>query len=280
MESNKTTTPLLSVITVCYNAEKTIKHVLDSVLAQTFDNFEYVIWDGGSTDATNRIIESYLPRFEARKIPLLHLIRQDEGIYDAMNKATACCRGTWLNFMNADDRFYQENVLADIFSHSAYENYDILYGDALEWELGDYYVYEKSLQNIRRKMPFNHQASFIRKTVMEKYPYDTALKIGADYNFVCCVYTAGCRFLELPHIVCVISKEGVSSVDLVNKFIEVCAIHKRYDMFEMTDKEYARKLRMQKVKQFGMDYFPKWLKNLIRLLQRLIRGQTKKKPKA
>lgn len=280
MESNNKTAPLVSVITVCYNAEKTIEHVLASVLAQTFDNFEYVIWDGGSTDATNRIIESYQPRFEARKIPLLHLIRQDEGIYDAMNQATGCCRGTWLNFMNADDRFYNENVLADIFSHSAYEDYDILYGDALEWELGDYYVYEKSLQNIRRKMPFNHQASFIRKTVMEKYPYDTALKIGADYNFVCCAYTAGCRFLELPHIVCVISKEGLSSVDLVNKFIEVCTIHKRYGMFEMTDKEYARRLRMQKVKQFGMDYFPKWLKNLIRRLQRLTRGQTQKKPKA
>lgn len=72
--------PLVSVVTVCYNGEKSIKRVLDSVLCQKFDNFEYIIKDGGSTDRTKEIIEGYKRKFKKRGIPLTYVSKKDEGI--------------------------------------------------------------------------------------------------------------------------------------------------------------------------------------------------------
>lgn len=90
----------LTIVTVCYNADKTISQTIESVLAQTSADYEYLIIDGGSADATLEIIESYRPRFQS---PITVISEPDDGIYDAMNKALSYARGRYVWFVNADD---------------------------------------------------------------------------------------------------------------------------------------------------------------------------------
>ncbi|RKJ45381.1 glycosyltransferase [bacterium 1XD42-8] len=265
--------PLVSVVTVCYNEEKSIKRVLESVLCQRYDNFEYIIKDGGSTDRTNEIIECYKKKFKKRGIPFKYVSKKDGGIYDAMNKAVSLCQGEWVQFMNGDDRFYNQYVLSNVFSGKDYEGADILYGDALEQEFGQYYYYPKRMKEIESRMPFSHQSSFVRRKVLETYPFHTSYKIGSDYDFLLTAYKAGLSFQDVNCIVSVVAKEGVSTVNLYDTFVESMEIRKKHGIFLMTDKEYKRALIFVRLKQIGMDYFPKWLKFSIRKVQRIMRGQ-------
>lgn len=268
--SSRTT---VSIVTVCYNAEKTIEHVLESVLSQTYQDFEYVIKDGGSTDKTMQMIDRYRERFLQRGIPFVVESEKDDGIYDAMNQAVKLCSGTWINFMNADDRFYNANVLEHIFGQNEYETSHILYGDTLEVEFGEYYYYCKNLDLITKRMPFSHQSTFAKRDVLLEYPFNLQYRIAADYDFLLTTYQAGLTFTDVNTIVSVVEKEGVSSLSLYDSFVQAVELHKNHGIVNFTERQYKRKVRYAKIKQFGMDYFPNWLKYFIRRIQRFLRKQ-------
>ncbi len=97
--------PLVSVVTVCFNAEKTIRRTIDSVLAQTYPNLEYLVVDGDSTDGTLAILRSYEGRLSFSSEP-------DRGMYDAMNKGIRRVRGKWIHLVNADDWYATPDALA------------------------------------------------------------------------------------------------------------------------------------------------------------------------
>lgn len=271
--SKKQERPVVSVVTVCYNAQATIEHVLESVLSQDYGKFEYVIKDGGSTDGTLQKIQAYQEKFLARGISMYVISEPDKGIYDAMNQAVRLCSGIWIIFMNADDKFHNGTVLSDIFENNMYMDSDILYGDTLECEFGEYYYYMKDLGVIERRMPFSHQSTFARREVLLKYPFDLKYRLGADYDFLLTAYQAGLVFTDVQVIVSVIAKEGASSVGLYDSFTEAAALHKAHGISNFTEKELKHKLRYAKLKQFGMDHFPAWLKYLIRKVQRVMRKQ-------
>ena len=102
----------VSIITVCFNPGGEIIKTIESVLAQDFTDFEYVIEDGSSTDGTENVINAYRKKFEKRGIPLLYFSESDSGIYDAMNQAAGFALGDYVLFLNAGDRFYDEKVLS------------------------------------------------------------------------------------------------------------------------------------------------------------------------
>ena len=101
---------IISIITVSYNAVKSIERTILSVINQKYANFEYIIIDGGSTDGTIDIIKKYQNNIN------LWISEPDKGIYDAMNKGIEKARGKWLNFMNAGDTFTNNDVLNNIFN--------------------------------------------------------------------------------------------------------------------------------------------------------------------
>jgi len=113
----------ISLITVVYNAQNTINTCIDSVLRQKFNNIQYIIIDGGSTDDTLKIINSY-----KEKINLL-VSEPDNGIYDAMNKGIQLATGDIIGTLNADDYLADENVLGEVSMAFASQQFDILYGD-------------------------------------------------------------------------------------------------------------------------------------------------------
>ena len=123
--------PLVSIITVCFNAERSIRMTMDSVLEQTYPFLEYILIDGGSSDRTLSLIEEMKPLFEAKGIRLVVVSEPDRGIYDAMNKGLSYSKGDWINFMNAGDRFADSQVLEDLFKTDIQPSEQVIYGDTI-----------------------------------------------------------------------------------------------------------------------------------------------------
>ena len=114
---------IISIITVCFNAEPTIERCILSVINQSFSNIEYIIIDGGSTDNTLNIIDKY-----RHKIKIV-VSEADNGIYDAMNKGIKIAKGEIVGMLNADDFFADENILLNVAKAFKLNNPDVLYGD-------------------------------------------------------------------------------------------------------------------------------------------------------
>ena len=93
----------VSIITVSYNSSKTIKETIESVLNQSYQNFEYILVDGNSTDGTVEIIKSYEQKFKEKGIAFKWKSEDDTGIYDAWNKGVKMADGTWIAFLGSDD---------------------------------------------------------------------------------------------------------------------------------------------------------------------------------
>jgi glycosyltransferase involved in cell wall biosynthesis len=174
--------PTLSVITVVYNNVADIGRTLLSVLNQTYQQIEYIVIDGGSTDGTLEIINTYKNR-------IAKLVTEpDKGIYDAMNKGLALATGDYVIFMNSGDEFYANDTVGKVFATA--DGADIYYG---ETEMVN--AQRQSLGRRRHQAPakFNwrsfkygmsvsHQAIYIRRALTQ--PYDPAYQLSADIDWI------------------------------------------------------------------------------------------------
>jgi glycosyltransferase involved in cell wall biosynthesis len=113
----------VSLITVTYNAESTIERCIRSVIAQNYQNIEYIVIDGASTDSTLQIINRY-----AQNIQII-ISEPDKGMYDALNKGIKLATGDITGILNADDYFASDDILADVATAFMHTNTDILYGN-------------------------------------------------------------------------------------------------------------------------------------------------------
>lgn len=170
--------PVVSIITVVFNAESYVKKTIESVLSQTYQDLEYVIIDGGSSDGTIEVIKSFGDR-------IIWVSEKDSGIYDAMNKGLKLAKGKWVNFLNGGDYFYDSLVLTKIFSDAYLENYNFIYGDSINVR-GESQQYisatEVSRSSLRYSSGLCHQAVFVRKEFAINY--DLNFKYKAEYNWI------------------------------------------------------------------------------------------------
>ncbi|MBR0164454.1 MAG: glycosyltransferase [Lachnospiraceae bacterium] len=123
--ASATQAPFFSIITVCYNSEKTIRDTLESVAAQTVRDFEYLIIDGGSSDATLDIVRSYEDRLP--KDSLTVVSEPDNGVYDAMNKGISYAKGKLVGIINSDD-WYEKDTLEKVQNAYQGNRYEVIYG--------------------------------------------------------------------------------------------------------------------------------------------------------
>ena len=168
--------PLITVITVCYNAGSIIEKTILSVINQTYPNIEYIVIDGGSSDNTLDIIKKYVDKIH------YWISEPDKGIYDAMNKGIQKATGEWINFMNCGDSFYSTTTIEETFKLSNPKS-DIIYGDInLLYEFGNFTRLATKTTE-KNYMPFYHQASFSRRTLLQESLFNLKYKICADKNF-------------------------------------------------------------------------------------------------
>lgn len=174
--------PVLSVITVCYRAKEDVRTTMDSILSQTWKQFEYLVIDGGSDDGTVSLLEQYSPVFSKEGIPFRYVSEPDRGIYDAMNKGTRMAEGQWLLFLNAGDLLAATNVLERIFRTPS--EAQIIYGDTLCVYQGRTKLYPAlPPERLAFEMAFCHQSAFIRRELLLEEPYDISYRVCADHRF-------------------------------------------------------------------------------------------------
>ena len=201
-----------SIITVCLNAEQEIGNTIQSVLDQTYPDFEYLIKDGGSTDQTIRIAESFGPKFAERGIPFRVLSQPDTGIYDAMNQAVSETHGQWINFMNAGDWFADNNILELVQKSGCLEDSDVVYGDRI-LRKQNRFCFDKAypLEEMRIGLPFGHQSSFVRRDFLVEKTFSLRYPICSDFHFFLQLYRENKKFTYFPEAISIYDVNGVSS---------------------------------------------------------------------
>lgn len=158
----------ITIITVCYNAEKEIERTIRSVLNQSYCDMEYIIVDGGSKDDTIKKVKHIVKEYPARSVVIIS--EPDNGIYDAMNKGIKHASGEWINMMNAGDTFADNNVLYNIFKKEIPENIKFIYSDFYKLtSFGKYFRVHKECNEHTRSLV--HQSTIYKKELHEIYGY-------------------------------------------------------------------------------------------------------------
>lgn len=263
--SNTNDLPLVSVVTVCFNAEEEIEETVISILEQTYQNIELIIKDGESKDNTLNIIKKLVKKYPRKKIIVDS--SPDNGIYDAMNIAVGRAVGEWVLFMNAGDKFYTKNVVGDIFRDQI--DADVVYGHAIVKDSFGVSVWEGNEIIIEDKMPFCHQACFIRSNIVKQYLFDTQYRIAADYNLLLSVYLDGYSFFNSHKIIATFSLDGVSSTDYVaalNEKVSVKISHGCLPSSYKTSFRYKMQKNMAIIKKMIDKYCPHILYGFLRNL--------------
>jgi len=216
--------PKISVITVCFNAEKYIEQTIKSVLDQKNCDIEYIVIDGASTDKTLNIIRQYESKITK------WISEPDKGIADAMNKGIKLATGDYLMFLNADDYFQTSDALAIATSYME-ESKDIYIYDT---------IFLKKEGGIRRhsgafgkRINFKgicHQGVFCKKDLFEKIgSFNTSFKVCMDYDFFMRAYRYGATGQYIDEILSVMRDGGISSrrdwVSLKQRFAEEKRVH-------------------------------------------------------
>lgn len=191
----------VSVITILFNSVSTVERTIKSVLGQTYENVEFIVIDGQSTDGSIEILNRYRD-----KIDIL-LIEPDDGIYEAMNKGIDLATGEWICFMNSNDYFFNSNVIKDIFSSE--QDADIVYGYCIDPDTGES-VKPLSLDEFWRRIPINHQSAFIKSRYYKERPYEVKYRISSIYDFLYFWYRNGLKFKYIDMPVAVYDMKGIS----------------------------------------------------------------------
>lgn len=197
-----------SIITVNYNNKEGLRRTIDSVVSQTFRDFEFIVIDGGSTDGSADVLREY-----DKKITYW-VSEKDSGIYNGMNKGIAKATGDYLNFMNSGDCFYDADVLQRLSTY--HTDADIIVGR-------DYHYSEEKQQGHASIQPsrvtmihffvatLDHQSSFIKRDLFRGSPYREDYRLVSDWIFFTeKVVSEGKRVHFVPDIVCRREEGGIS----------------------------------------------------------------------
>lgn len=197
--------PKLSIITINLNNLQGLQKTMESVFAQTFTDYEYIIIDGGSTDGSKEYIEQHAEKMA------YWVSENDGGIFNAMNKGIRKCKGEYLLFLNSGDYLLDSTVTSDVFNHALKS--DIIYGNVI-WKPilynGNYpsiLTFEHFLNNT-----IPHQGSFIKKGLFNLVGrYEEEYSVNSDWNFfVLAIFKFNCSYKHIDKIISVCDTDGIS----------------------------------------------------------------------
>ena len=213
----------ISVITATYNSGKTLRDTIESVLRQSYTDYEYIVKDGGSKDDTLDIVKEYTPQFGDR---LKIVSEPDKGIYDAMNKGIQMATGDVIGILNSDDFYTSADALQVIADTFANNDIDATYGDihfVNDDDLSKCVRYYSSAIFRRSFMRFGlmpaHPSFYCKKAVYEKYgSFDTSYKVAADFeNLLRIIYVGNIKTKYIPKDFVTMRTGGASTAGLSSR---------------------------------------------------------------
>lgn len=174
--------PTFSIIVPALNAATTLGACLESVVNQTCTAFELILVDGGSTDGTLDIANTFAPDLGARLV--IHS-GPDQGIYDAMNRGVSMAAGAWLLFLGSDDTLYESDTLAHVAAFiGEHEPSDLVYGDVIFRSTSSRHAGVFDLDRLLFEQNICHQSIFYRRELFSGIgPYNLRYSVWADWDF-------------------------------------------------------------------------------------------------
>lgn len=209
-------TPRFSIITITKNHGEGLRYTLASIEEQSCSDYEVIVIDGHSTDDTLKVIKKF------RHIVTKFQPEGEPGIYAAMNQAVGLATGEWTIFLNSGDRFFANDVLANVIPR---ESTDLAFGRAWHRRAHGPAKYN-GLDHIWKGQPFCHQALFTRTQRLRERPFDTSLRIAADYKFMVQAYLENLNFEDLDQEICRIEPPGISGQQIWRRLTEKCMVAK------------------------------------------------------
>ena len=218
----------ISIITVCFNSEKTIQDTINSVYTQDYKNIEYIIIDGNSTDETNSIIQKNITKIHK------YISEKDYGLYDAINKGISLSTGEIIGILNSDDTFSSTTVLSNIANHFINTNIDLLFADIVfvDNNYKTKRVYSSKYWTPRLLkygfMPA-HPSFYCKKDIYINYGYyKINYKIAADFEFIARLFNNNNKvlYLYVQDIFVQMKIGGISTKGIKSKLVIISEIMK------------------------------------------------------
>lgn len=204
----------LSIITICYN-EPDLKKTCDSIINQTWQDFEWIVIDGGSNQETLDIFQQYRHRINK------FVSEKDNGIYNAMNKGIKMATGKYINFLNAGDYYSYDNTLEQVIKHRL--NKDIVFGDVIFTSITENKTTSNKLSispdTVSLRFLYTsalpHQSSFIKTSLFFKYGfYNEDYKIVSDWEkWLVFIILHHCSYKHIPFPISTFNLNGISSTN-------------------------------------------------------------------
>lgn len=220
------TTPMFSIIVPTFNSAATLQACVESIICQTYNHYELVLVDGGSTDRTLDIANSFGTSLGERLV--IHS-GPDQGPYDAMNRGVGMATGTWVLFLGSDDTLYESDTLARVAGFvNGHESCDLVYGDVIMRSTGSRHAGIFDLDRLLFETNLCHQSVFYRRELFAGIgPYNLRYRIWADWDF-------NIRCFSNPALI-------THHMDIViAKYNDMTGLSMR----ESTDKEFRKRLPM------------------------------------
>ena len=208
----------LSIITINYNNCEGLRKTLNSVISQTYKDFEWIVIDGGSMDGSRELIEQYQNEMA------YWCSEPDKGIYHAMNKGIAKAHGEYLQFLNSGDALANNIVLSEFIN--SHPNVDVIYGNAIfvnenDVEDGKYLPPEKLRLSYFWSHSLNHQATFFHKRCFSYFQYDENLRIASDVKLYMELLLKGYTFQKIELDIVRYNNSGLSTQITEGEFSSV-----------------------------------------------------------
>ena len=262
-----------SIITINYNNCDGLHKTIESVISQSYKDYEFIVIDGGSTDGSREIIEHYSNSIN------YWMSEPDKGIYNAMNKGIRQAKGDYLNFLNSGDAFYDSDVLASVDKELG--DYDIIIGK-------EFHQDPKTGESATTFLPTRlsmvtfvvsylpHQSGFIKRTLFNDSLYDENLRIVGDWKFYMQQIVCNERTVKLTDLIVSRREQGgISNANsTLNTEERLKVLHeilppgviKDYDSLAKLDKTSLYKL----LNICDSNKSRKWLIYCIKLINRIL----------
>ncbi len=218
----------ISIITVCFNSEKTIQDTINSVHSQDYKNIEYIIIDGNSIDKTNSIIQKNISKIDK------YISEKDLGLYDAINKGISLSTGDIIGILNSDDTFTTSTVVSNIAKHFNNFKVDLIFADIVfidnNYKTKRVYSSKYWTPSLLKYgfMPA-HPSFYCKKDIYTNYGnYEINYKIAADFEFIARLFNKQNKILYLyvPDIFVQMKIGGLSTKGIKSKLIIISEIMK------------------------------------------------------
>ena len=223
--------PLVTIITISFNSVRTLERTIQSVLAQTYPNIEYIVIDGGSIDGTREVIEKYTGRLA------LWSSETDLGISDAFNKGVSKASGRYIGILNSDDAYLPDSVKEIVRAFSEHPEAGFVFGDQIFVDANDNILFcQQGDPDYHKKIKFGmpsipHPTTFVRFDVYERCgTFAVEYKTAMDYELLLRFHLAGVSGYYVPKMLAAMRVGGASDRHFIHAYAEVRAISIRYGL--------------------------------------------------